>query len=218
MDIGVVVSAASAVISVGAVLVAGSQARYARQQAQAAVRQTELQEQIRRDAAQPFVWVDLRPDPKSMTFIHLVVQNDGPTVAQGVQVTFVPPLQSTIAELEPLLLHNALAQGFPSLPPGRRLVWSLDVFPARFASDLPRQYEVTITGHGPFGPLEPLVYQLSLSDYEGTEANRQGTLKGVEDQLAKIERALKAPRPPRIRSRPAANQAADAGPESKSDG
>ena len=62
--------------------------------AAAAEQQTEIQMQLRKDAAQPYVWIDVRPDDMSDVLLNLVIGNSGPTVAQNVRATIDPPLDA----------------------------------------------------------------------------------------------------------------------------
>ncbi len=69
LDASAVVALVAAAISLAALVASAHQARSARLQARSATdqvnearAQTELQRQIQRDAAQPYIWVDVRPD------------------------------------------------------------------------------------------------------------------------------------------------------------
>jgi len=92
---------AEAWIAVGAALIAGvalyfngRSTRAATRAARAAEEQTKIQQQLRVDAALPYVWVDVRPDDATGTLLNLVVGNSGPTVATNIRVRVDPPLPS----------------------------------------------------------------------------------------------------------------------------
>lgn len=63
----------------------------------AARRQNELQEQMWRDQAQPYVVADVRPDPGQGHLLQVVLENRGNTIARNVHVTFDPPLQKILS-------------------------------------------------------------------------------------------------------------------------
>jgi plasmid stabilization system protein ParE len=65
----------------------------ARDQVAAAHRQNELQEQMWRDQAQPYVVTDVRPDIGQGQMFQVVLENRGSTIARNVHVIFDPPLQ-----------------------------------------------------------------------------------------------------------------------------
>ncbi len=104
MDASAIVAIVAADISLAALVAAAQQARSAKDQATSAREQvaeaqsqTALQRQMHRDAAQPYVWVDVRPDDGHGQLIKVVLQNGGPTVATDIRVTFTPPLWTAAA-------------------------------------------------------------------------------------------------------------------------
>ncbi len=187
VDAGGWISIIAVIVAAAAAYFARQQARFARDQADAATRQTELQQQLQRDAAQPYVWADFRLDERNGVILVVVVQNDGPTVATDVRVVFDPPLEGT----EPNRTLPDPARVIPSMPPGRRLVWHLDAAPDRFASALPLRYVVTITGRGPFGGMDALRYVLDLEDFRRASSIANGSLAGIEDSVKKVAEALR---------------------------
>lgn len=99
MTAELVVGSVAAVAGVGATVVAVIALRFARatvevsrEQLVTAREQTVLQRQIQQDAAQPTLWVDIRPDDQSGGGLILFVGNSGPSVATDVVVTFDPGL------------------------------------------------------------------------------------------------------------------------------
>jgi hypothetical protein len=194
------VAVAAAVISLAAVAVATwqatsakAQAGEARRQADAAVRQTDLQEQIHRDASQPYVWADFRLDATQGSLLHLVVRNEGPTVAEDVRIVFDPPLQGVGVIRDLGTVHAQLAEGLLSMPPGREMRWNFAMGHKLFGeegAEAPRRYTVTITGRGPYGEIPTLTYPLDLNEMHGMADPRRGSL----DQVTKaIEKLAKRP-------------------------
>jgi hypothetical protein len=98
-------------------------AEAAERAAAAAEKQTEIQLQLRKDAAQPYVWIDVRPDDVTGVLLNLVIGNSGPTIAQNVRAKIDPPLKA-IDQLKDRAetAQDLLARGISSLPPGRTLV------------------------------------------------------------------------------------------------
>ena len=145
--------------------------------ARAAEEQTRIQQQLRIDAAQPYVWVDIRPDDATGTLLNLVVGNSGPTVASNVRVKVEPPLP-VIEQLRERVdtAQERLGDGLQSLAPGRSLVWPLGQG-FNLLKDKGRQaYTFMITADGPFGPVPPLAYMVDMSDWRGLLDRPAGSL------------------------------------------
>lgn len=117
-------AAVAAVAAIAALYYNYRSARAAERAAGAAEEQSEIQRQLRIDAAQPYVWVDVRPDDATSVTLNLVIGNSGPTVATNVRVMIDPRLPA-IEQLEDRAqtAQDLLAGGIKSLPPGRTLVW-----------------------------------------------------------------------------------------------
>ena len=161
----------------------------AKRQADAAVQQTEIQERIHNESHQPYVWADFRLDATQGSLMHLVIRNEGPTVAEDVRVVFDPPLQSVgvIKSLEPV--QAQLAEGLRSLPPGREMKWAFAIGQRLYGeegSSVPHQYTVTITGRGPYGDLPTLTYPLDLDEMREMAAPRLGSLEHVAKAIEKL--------------------------------
>ncbi|MTB70778.1 hypothetical protein GGG17_02055 [Arsenicicoccus sp. MKL-02] len=60
---------------------AHDQTEIQREQVAAAWEQTQLQRDLAHEALQPYVWADIQPDVQQGTVMHVVVGNNGPTVA-----------------------------------------------------------------------------------------------------------------------------------------
>ncbi len=165
------------------------------QQARSAQRQTELQQRMHEDAAQPYVWADLRPDAEHGFIISLVVRNEGPTVATDVRVSFDRPLPNKFAdEWDELLIELA------SLAPSRQMVWWLKSGPDWFAGDEPKAFEVSIVCRGPFGPVRQK-YRINTEDFGEEQPTKTGSLAAVTKSIDALTKVLKqrrssAPRAP----------------------
>lgn len=184
MDSAAVITAGVAAVSA---LVALAALYFTRQQVKIAERQTALQERIRQDAAQPYVWADIRMDARQMHLMKLVIHNDGPTVAKDVVVSFDPALPKSIGGEEVRDDYTLVG-----MPPGRRVEWNLNLSPDWIQGDLPKCFTVTVTADGPYGPVEPLIYVLDVDEYRQTAASPVGTLHGVSERLKELTAAIKA--------------------------
>lgn len=211
--VAVLLSAVSAVVSIAAVRYARKQAQTARRSAAAAVdqaanardqttaardqvaaardqvmaaqRQTEVQEQARRDAAQPYVVVDVEIQPAQGQLLQVVARNLGQTMARDVQVSFDPPLPKKLGpDNGPF---QALDRGLSYLPPGRSMSWSLGIS-FRYFEDgtIPPVTQVTVTCIGPFGPVEPLTYGISFEEFRHQSGLAVGNLHRVEQSIDKL--------------------------------
>ena len=136
-----------------------------------AVRQTK---QIRKDAQQPYVWVDIRPDDEDGEMLLLIVGNSGPTMARNIRVSFLPPLPTGDAALESAVAQQRLSVGLASLAPGRQLAWALGSSHLVSDNDDWSDHAMTVLADGPFGPLDPLKYTFSIKDILDTRDNLAG--------------------------------------------
>ncbi len=205
-DAGTWVSLGAAIVALIAVAVtvwqaqfAKSQASSAKTQAEAAVRATELQEKLARDAAQPYIWADFRLDYTQGGFMLLVVHNQGATVAEDVRVVFEPALR-THQGMDVQPVHDQLARGLDSMPPGREMKFGFATH-RLFEPDagLPLSYTVTINARGPHGPVPELRYVLDLSEMAGVLAPNHGSLHEVAKAIgpARTQQLTPSPRPGR---------------------
>lgn len=168
---------------------AREQVAAARDQVSAAQRQNELQEQARRDAAQPYVIVDIVPDQGQGHLLQVVARNVGQTMARNVRVRFDPPLPSKLNSAEGQFI--ALEQGISYLPPGRSMAWHLGVSFDYFQDDAaPPATQVTVTYEGPFGPVDPLTYAVSFEEFRHQSAAAVGNLHRVERSIDNLTAAV----------------------------
>lgn len=211
--VAVLVSAISAAVSIVAIRYARNQAQTARRSAEAAVdqaasardqataardqvaaardqvmaaqRQNEVQEQARRDAAQPYVVVDVEIHPAQGQLLQVVARNLGQTMARNVQVHFDPPLPKKLgADSSPF---QALDRGLSYLPPGRSMSWSLGVSFRYFEGGaVPPVTQVTVICTGPFGPVETLIYDISFEEFRDQSGLAVGNLHRVEQAIDKL--------------------------------
>ena len=161
-------------------------------QAGSARRQTKLQQRMIEDAAQPYVWVDIRPDDRDATFFHLLLKNEGPTVAEDVRVVINPPLPDS---WRPSGSVGPRESDFASLPPGRIMIWNLGLASDIVATDTVRKFDITVSARGPYGQIPPHTYRLDLTLYNGHVQRAPGTLSGVAKAIDNLTKQVKQSSP-----------------------
>lgn len=178
-------SGAAALIALVAAVFTGIAAR-------AAASQTAVQQQLRIDAAQPYVWVDIREDRLSGAMLHFEIGNSGPTVATNIRVGISTPLPTAHARNAESMrrLEERLAAGFKSLAPGRVIAWSLGVGHQILAEEGGPSYTFTIDADGPFGPLETLTYTVDMDDWRSMQDRPLGTLHMVRQSIDSLTKQL----------------------------
>jgi hypothetical protein len=159
---------------------------FTRQQALAANQQTLLQQQIRKDQAQPYVWADIRPNDQSMHLMMLVIHNEGPTTASNVTVTFDPPLPRDIGGSDATSEYRVVG-----MPPGRTMRWHLSMAPDWLNGSSAKRFSVTVNADGPFGPVQPTNYDLDVDEYRQASATPPGTLNGITRELKELNKVIK---------------------------
>lgn len=168
MDAGSWVAVAAAIIALAALYFNAQSTRAAVRAARAVEDQTKIQQQLRVDAAQPYIWVDVRPDDQSGTLLNLTVGNSGPTVARNVRIEVDPPLPAIEEFRERAEAAQArLANGIELLAPGRSVRWPLGQGFNLIGESGPQPHTFTINADGPFGPVPPLTYVIDLADMRG---------------------------------------------------
>ncbi|MDQ0259544.1 hypothetical protein [Sinomonas atrocyanea] len=167
--------------------VAKEQTEIAKAQARTAAEQTAIQRQLREDAAQPYVWADLREDATQAALLHLELGNSGPTITTHVRVTVKPPLPATDNNIEQVRAIEArLATGIKSLAPGRILRWNLGVAHRILALEGGHRRTIRVEANGPFGPLAPLEYDVDPDDWRLMRAQGQGSLHLVRESIDRV--------------------------------
>jgi hypothetical protein len=171
------IAVAAAATAAAALYFNGLATRAAVRAAKAAEEQTDIQRQLRIDAAQPYVWVDVRPDDSVGTLLTLVVGNSGPTVATNIKIRIEPPLPS-IRQLEPRAseAQARLEGGLVSLAPGRTMVWPLGQGFNLLKDDVRQVHTLTVTCEGLFGRVPALSYAVDLSEWRGVLDRPAGSL------------------------------------------
>lgn len=155
--------------------------------AKAAWDQTAIQRQLRREAAEPYVWADVRADPHTGTLLNLVIGNSGPTVATNVRVKVTPPLAAVGGRADKIERVQArLSAGFESLAPGKVLPWSLGPAPDLINEDGDHAHTFTIDADGPFGPIPTLTYVVDMDDWREHVDRPDGSLHLVRDAIREV--------------------------------
>lgn len=180
------VAIAAALIAATALYFNLQSAHAADRAARAADEQTKIQRQLRIDAAQPYVWADVRPDEATGTLLNLVIGNSGPTVATNVRVRINPPLPAIDQLKERAEAAQAwLADSIRSLAPGRTLAWPLGQGFNLVKDSGTQPHTLTVDADGPFGPVPSLTYIVDLADLRGSLDRPVGSLhqltKAVEN-------------------------------------
>jgi len=106
---------------------------------------------LRQERSRPFVVIEV--DVRS-GIAQFRIRNIGATLARDVRFEFDPPLKSTRDDdpnLPVLAELNLFTKGIPSLPPGMEEYILFDQLPARNATDLPDDYDVTVKYTDPLG-------------------------------------------------------------------
>ena len=161
--------------------------------AKAAKDQTEIQRQLRRDSAQPYVWADVREDSKQGSLLEIVVGNNGPTVATNVRVVFTPELPAAQRNAELVRgVQERLEQGLKSIAPGRIIRWSLGLGSEILATEGSRAYSLTVTADGPFGRVEPLEYMIDMDDWRAMKDQPDGSLHLLRKSIDEVGKKVGA--------------------------
>jgi hypothetical protein len=161
--------------------------------ASAAKDQTKIQRQLRIDAAQPYVWADIRPETAQAGLLRLEIGNSGPTVATNIRVTTsvaFPASGEAFEERARVVERRLAGEGIRSLAPGRVLAWTLGVTHEVVAVEGNPPCIFTIDADGPFGPLETLTYSVDMDDIRQTDARAVGSLHLVKESIEKLTRQL----------------------------
>ncbi len=188
-------------LAVIAILVSLGSLYFAWKVARSTEDQADIQRQIRIDAAQPFVFADIRPHHQHGSLLMFVVGNTGPTVATNVRISLHRPLPAGDTD-RALRATRAIENGISALTPGQTVAWTLGV-PWQVLEQVPEgdaSYRFAVTCDGPFGPVPPLEYTVDLDDIRHSHPYAVGTLHGVAEQIRSLRedlaRQLRELRPP----------------------
>lgn len=194
MDASAWIAVIAAIVALATLYFIRTQATAAERQAGQVERQTELQQKLREDASQPYVWADIAGDEHQGFLLRLTVYNEGPTVARNVVVTFDPPLDTARPEikLDPDVLL-VLTRGIKSLAPRRQLTWLFASGPDFLGSDMaPQVMSIEVACDGPYGACAPSVYEFNASDMAMTADSPTGSLHQVKRAIQDLTKTLKA--------------------------
>lgn len=196
--VALVISAFSLPFTIWASRAAAKQARAAydqtaiqREQVAAAREQTELQRDLARQALQPYVWADIQPDMQQGTVMHLVVGNNGPTVARNVTVVIDPPLAATQGQSEDIeTVQGLLARGLRSLAPKREIRWALGAGYELLSGEQPQARTVRVEGEGPHGPLPVFEVHIDISEWRQARDAPEGSLHHVRGAIKDLTKVV----------------------------
>lgn len=144
---------------------------------------------LREEQARPFVVADFEVGPP----IILTVENLGRTLARDVTIRFDERIETTglLETSKPYDVNEVrlLREPLPVLPPGKKIRVLFDS-QARFTSDLPLAFGVTVSYRGPLGQKYPADrYTLDLGMYAETLFPPKG-LPQLVQELAKVRDEL----------------------------
>ncbi|MGO4383868.1 hypothetical protein [Specibacter sp. RAF43] len=183
MSTEIIITGLAVAVAIGALF-------YTARSANAAKKQTEIQSQMNKAAAEPYIWADLRPDEAQGGLLLLIVGNSGPTVATNVRVNFSPELRMASKDSSEHATE-VLRRGLPSLAPGRVWKWSMGVAWQTVEEGQEPAYDITIEADGPFGPLDKLEYTIGLQEIRHTLAVPAGSLHTISTAVGKLNDTLK---------------------------
>lgn len=187
-SITTITSSAAAVI---ATLVALASLRFSKQAADAAEKQTKLQQDVALAATQPYVWADVEGDTKQGTLINLVVGNSGPTFATNVRVRIDPPLPfGDMPDQFKTIVERRLAPGLASLAPGRVLRWTLGAGPEVVGTERDQIHDIIVDADGQNGPVPTLSYRINLADFRETMDQPDGSLHAIRKSIDELTKKL----------------------------
>ncbi|MFD9925848.1 hypothetical protein ACFWZK_06710 [[Kitasatospora] papulosa] len=146
----------------------------ANRQVEAAVRQVAIAERAHREAAEPYVVVDIRSRTPGSMLLVLVIENLGATMARNVRISVSPPLQSSLGADRVEAVNNILSRPISQLPPRGVLKYTLDTGSGLFGdANLPRVYNVSVDADGPYGPVDTLTYVIDLNVLKSSTLDRE---------------------------------------------
>ena len=191
MDPNTIAAIIAAIGAIASAIAAFTALIPARRAAKAAEEQTNLQLDVMRQAAQPYVWASIQPDQNSGTIFHLIIGNSGPTIARNIRITIDPPLPDLDSSSHLVSqMQQDLKEGIISLAPRDTLHWYLGPASKHITSDT--TYKITTTADGPYGPLEPVEFIIRPQTLQAALAYPQGSLHSIRQELKKIDKSITA--------------------------
>lgn len=191
MDAAAWIAVIAAGISLGGIIPASLQVKSMKQQTEIQQEQTRLQAEIQKDSQRPFVWLDLRVNPRNGWILQLVLKNEGPTVATNIRIDCDPPIQYTTETSRQITGRSpgVFETGVTSMPPGREMVWSLGASHDMYSEKRATRHKVRISFDGPFGPEKPLEYTLDFQENADQTSTHDGSLVGIEKAIKEISKS-----------------------------
>lgn len=189
-----IIAGVALVVAIFSVFFAAAQSRAAKEQAQAARGQLELADKARRESLEPYVVVDFEVPKENPWIIHMIIENIGSTPARDVKIDFEPTPYTTMdSETWRFSDIKILKEGIKFFPPGRRIEILFDNGREAIERKLEHRYRVTVNLNGPFGKVEPQVYDLDarlLDDVLFVSSRR--TVHHVAEALQSIDKNFKS--------------------------
>ncbi|MDJ0355670.1 hypothetical protein [Paenarthrobacter sp. PH39-S1] len=188
MDMNAIAAIVAAVGAIAAASAAFVALKPAQRAATAAEDQTEIQRDLMRQAAQPYVWADIQPDMQQGTMLHLVVGNAGPTTARNVRLVIDPPIpESPEYPGMTAAAQRRVSDGVLSLAPGRVIRWSLGRgFDLLADENSTTTYRLRVTADGPYGALQPDEFEIRPNDWREARDAPDGNLHFVRKEIEKL--------------------------------
>ncbi len=178
----------AAVGAVAAAIAASVALKPAQRAANAAEGQTRIQRELMHQAAQPYVWADIQPDIQQGTMLHLVVGNAGPTMARNIRVDIDPAIPEHPDYSGAIVAaQKRVRDGILSLAPERVIRWSIgrgfDLLEDEADETI---YCLRVNAEGPYGPLEPMEFEVRPSDWREARDAPDGNLHFVRKEIEKL--------------------------------
>lgn len=193
MDPNAIAAIAAASAAWVAVFISLLSAKHSKRTADAAMKQTEIQLEIAKQSGQPYVWADIQSNEDEGYMLHLVVGNSGPTLAQNIRVNIDPPIRGVVGyEEQAEVAQRRLKEGIRSLSPGRTLKWSLGPGNEYVQDEAANNsYNIHVTADGPWGPIEPLEFQVAVNDMRETLDMPVGSMHRIRKAIDKLEKTIR---------------------------
>lgn len=188
MEPNTVAAIVAAIAAFAAAVAAFVALKPAQRAARAAEDQTAIQQDLKEQSAQPYVWADIQPDMQQGTMLHLVLGNSGPTMARNVRIIIDPPIPDHPKYSgKTAIAQKRSSDGILSLAPGRTIRWSLGRgFDLLEEEDDQTIYSLRVSADGPYGALEPVVFEIRPSDWREARDAPDGNLHFVRKAIENL--------------------------------